>query len=89
MGVQWDGKKYYESFDLDLLRARAYQWGVPGVIVKTMYNLWRAPRLVRLGTSFHPVALFAKSGLPAGDIFDDAFVKVYAIGAFDGFMSRW
>eukprot|EP00959_Pyramimonas_sp_CCMP1952_P353382 7403671-Pyramimonas_sp.AAC.1 len=54
-----------------------------------MYNLWRSPRLIRLGISFHPVALFAQSGLPAGDIFNDAFVKVYAIGAFDAFTARF
>eukprot|EP00959_Pyramimonas_sp_CCMP1952_P274958 5747812-Pyramimonas_sp.AAC.1 len=30
LGVQWDGKKYYESFRLELLRDRARQWGIPG-----------------------------------------------------------
>eukprot|EP00959_Pyramimonas_sp_CCMP1952_P107396 2245368-Pyramimonas_sp.AAC.1 len=70
---------------LDILRDRAYRHGVPKVIVKTMYNLWRCPRLVRLGSAFHPVAYFACSGLPAGDVFNDAFVNAYALESFDAF----
>eukprot|EP00959_Pyramimonas_sp_CCMP1952_P013665 288647-Pyramimonas_sp.AAC.1 len=53
-----------------------------------MYDLWRSPRLARLGTLFHPMQIFAASGLPAGDIFNDAFVKVYATDAFDAFTLR-
>eukprot|EP00959_Pyramimonas_sp_CCMP1952_P311557 6520331-Pyramimonas_sp.AAC.1 len=53
-----------------------------------MYNLWRCPRLVRLGPAFHTVALFASSGLPAGDVFNDAFVKVHALEAVDAFTMR-
>ena len=32
--------------------------------------------------------LFAKCGLPAGDAFNDVFVKAYALTAFDGFVAR-
>eukprot|EP00959_Pyramimonas_sp_CCMP1952_P302869 6336746-Pyramimonas_sp.AAC.1 len=53
------------------------------VLVKTLYNLWRSPRILRLGANHSPLVLFAESGLPAGDIFNDVLVKVYAIFEFD------
>ena len=46
-GLLWDAAKYYENLDLQLLRALALEAGIPPVIVKVCYNLWRGPRLVR------------------------------------------
>eukprot|EP00959_Pyramimonas_sp_CCMP1952_P079346 1658368-Pyramimonas_sp.AAC.1 len=54
-----------------------------------MINLWRAHRVVRMGTSFHPAAPFATSGLPAGGSLNHAFAQVYTVGASDSFMGRW
>eukprot|EP00975_Prorocentrum_lima_P060661 12727078-Prorocentrum_lima.AAC.1 len=33
----------------------------------------------------HPVAVFSSRGLPAGDIFNDIFVKIYCVGAYDSY----
>ena len=87
-GMLWDAAKYYESFDLRLLRRRALLAGIPRVLVKVSYNLWRGPRLVRLAAIYSKELLFARSGLPAGDIFNDAFVKAYALEPFDRFVVR-
>ena len=87
-GLLWDAAKYYESFVLLLLRRRALLAGIPPVIVKVTYNLWSGPRIVRLGMNYSTTLLFARCGLPAGDIFNDAFVKAYALEPFDRFVVR-
>ena len=87
-GLLWDGAKYYESFELELLKQRAYRAGIPPVIVKVTYNFWRGPRIVRLGQHHSPRVLYARRGLPAGDIFNDAFVKAYALEPFDWFVAN-
>eukprot|EP00959_Pyramimonas_sp_CCMP1952_P289971 6064679-Pyramimonas_sp.AAC.1 len=58
------------------------------VLVKTLYNLRRSPRILRLGATHSPLVLFAKSGLPVGDIFNDVFVEVYAMFEFDMWSQR-
>eukprot|EP00959_Pyramimonas_sp_CCMP1952_P279199 5837175-Pyramimonas_sp.AAC.1 len=70
-GIIWDGTKYYESFDLALLKDRALRYGINEVIVKTTFNYWRGPRLFRLGAHYGAQPYFAGSGLPAGDIIND------------------
>ena len=83
-----DGQKYYESFVLANLRDRALRTGIHPVLVKVTYNYWRGPRIVRIGQHHSPRIFYAACGLPAGDISNDAFVKAYAIFAFDAFVSR-
>eukprot|EP00959_Pyramimonas_sp_CCMP1952_P166974 3489389-Pyramimonas_sp.AAC.1 len=80
--------KYYESFRLLWLRDRALYWRIPTVLIKVLYNLWRSPRVLRLGAHHCPLIQFAQNGLPAGDIFNDIFVKVYAMFEFDLWSSR-
>jgi len=87
-GVIWDGTKYYESFDLGLLKDRALRHGIDPVIVKTTFNYWRGPRLLRLGAEYSALPYFASSGLPAGDIFNDIMVRVYSIEAFDTYVAE-
>eukprot|EP00959_Pyramimonas_sp_CCMP1952_P296477 6202211-Pyramimonas_sp.AAC.1 len=87
-GFIWDGTKYDESFWLSWLRVRAEYWGIPRVLAKTLYNIWRSPRILRLGAHHSPLPLFAESGLPAGDIYNDVFVKVYTLFEFDQFAIR-
>eukprot|EP00959_Pyramimonas_sp_CCMP1952_P444422 9304919-Pyramimonas_sp.AAC.1 len=41
---------------------------------------------MRIGAQYGLVPLFGSSGLPAGDVFNDIFVRVYSIGAFDRFI---
>ena len=87
-GFLWDAQKFYENFRLDLLRDRALAAGVPPVLVKISYNLWRSPRLMRMGSTFASEVCYATRGLPAGDIFNDVFVRAYCIQAYDGFTIR-
>ena len=46
------------------------------------------PRLIRLGSSFSPRVSYAIRGLPAGDIFNDCFVKCFAQEEFQAFSLR-
>ena len=87
-GFLWDGKKYYESFVLEDLRLRALAARVHPTIVKVQYNFWRGPRILRIGRHHSPRIVYARCGLPAGDIFNDVFVKSYAIASFDRFVAR-
>ena len=87
-GVLWDGKKYYESFVLEDLRVRALAARIHPVVVKVQYNFWRGPRILRIGRHHSPRIFYARNGLPAGDIFNDVFVKAYAMAAFDRFVHR-
>eukprot|EP00975_Prorocentrum_lima_P025228 5294827-Prorocentrum_lima.AAC.1 len=34
VAVLWDARKFYESFDLDVLASRARKWGVPEPLLK-------------------------------------------------------
>ena len=74
-----DGEKFYEHFDLEVLRARALAWGIPGPFVKLTYNVWRGPRVIKLGAHVHDALYHALSGLPAGSGFNDAFVRASCI----------
>ena len=58
------------------------------MLVKVLFNLWRSPRILRLGVHHCPLVQFAECGLPAGDIYNDVFVKVYAMFEFDLWSSR-
>ena len=87
-GFVRDGKKYYESFCLERLRVSAYQHGIHPVIVKMCYNYWRGPRILRVGSHHSPRFSHALCGLPAGDVFADAFVMAYALGPFDRYIVR-
>eukprot|EP00959_Pyramimonas_sp_CCMP1952_P470795 9497293-Pyramimonas_sp.AAC.1 len=72
---------------LRLLKNRAIEYGFNKVIVKTACNFWRGPRVLRLGCMYNANPYFALSGLPAGGIFNDLFVRVYSACAFDRFCS--
>ena len=46
------------------------------------------PRILRLGQHHSPRITYARCGLPAGDMFNDAFVKADALSSFDSFIYR-
>ena len=70
----------------ELLRSRALAAGVPPVAVKVHLNLWKGPRVFKLGKHYSPKALFAESGLPAGSAWNDVYVRAYALAPFDRFI---
>eukprot|EP00959_Pyramimonas_sp_CCMP1952_P406562 8521066-Pyramimonas_sp.AAC.1 len=80
--------KYYKSFRLQWLRDRALYWRISTVLIKVLYHLWRSPMVFRSGAHHCPLIQCAGHGLPAGDIFDDVFVKVYAVFEFDLWSNR-
>ena len=85
--IFWDGAKYYEYFDLEVLRDRALKAGVPPVAVKVHMNLWKGPRFFKMGSHYSTEALFAKSGLPAGSSWNNVYVRAYAQAPFDAFVA--
>ncbi len=84
----WDGEKYYEYFDLDRAMYRARMLGMTLVVVMVCNNFWRGPRLLQFGRCATARALYASRGLPAGDTFNDAFVRAYAPPSFARFVAR-
>ena len=83
-----DAQKFYEQFDLQVLRMRALAFGMPSPIVKLTYNTWRSPRMLRQGRQLHDRILFAKCGLPAGSGLNDCFVRAYCTAPLDSFTLR-
>eukprot|EP00959_Pyramimonas_sp_CCMP1952_P398126 8341621-Pyramimonas_sp.AAC.1 len=60
-----DGSKYYESFRPTTLRDRSLEAGLPGAVVKVTFNIWRGPRIRRLGTDHSLAPLRATGGRPS------------------------
>ena len=83
-----DSQKFYERFDLALLRGRATALRMPGPIVKLTYNTWRGPRLVRQGRQVCDHVSFAICGLPPGSGLNDCFVRAYCTAPLDAFTLR-
>ena len=79
----WDGFKFYESFDLARLNSEFREFGGDPVVAKVTHNLWRGPRFVRLSKAVHSRPSYAICGLPAGSKFNTAFVRAFAVKAFD------
>ena len=52
-------------------------------MARVTHNLWRGPRFVRMGKAVHSHPSYATWGLPAGSKFNAAFVRAYAVRAFD------
>ena len=67
---------------------RGREAGLDPIVLKVTFNFWRGPRILRLGSDHSLAVQYAMNGLPAGSCFNDIFVRVYAIKAFDGFVER-
>ena len=83
-----DYTKYYEEIDITLLRDKFVSRGAPMGFIKLVYNMWTAPRLLRLQGHHARRALFPQLGLPAGDAYCDISVQVWAVAEFDELVSR-
>ena len=86
-GVLWDMQSFYETIDLERLRARGEDLGFNAVIMKVALNAYKAARHF-----FHQglvlEATFAIRGMPAGDQFATTFVKVYCLRSADALVCR-
>jgi hypothetical protein len=83
--VQLDGKKYYESFNLDLLMRRFTEAGGDEVCAKVLSNYWRSSRHLRADGFFSSHHSFTDQGLPAGTKWNRCMVMAYALSTFDRF----
>eukprot|EP00959_Pyramimonas_sp_CCMP1952_P247413 5172137-Pyramimonas_sp.AAC.1 len=53
-----------------------------------VFNVWRGPRILRLGAGHRLVVQYATSGRPAGSCFNDIVARGYAMKPVDGFVRR-
>ena len=78
----FDGRRFYENFGLDRMRARALESNFSKVALKVCYNAYRGPRLMKLGD--RAVVLgHGEFGLPAGCGFSHVFVCIYSAPAVE------
>eukprot|EP00959_Pyramimonas_sp_CCMP1952_P436496 9140314-Pyramimonas_sp.AAC.1 len=86
VGADWI--KYYESIPLLELRHKFLRHGAPTSWLKLVFNMWRRPRVIRLGRNHATAPLIARYGLPAGGGYSDLAMKVHAVDALDIFVQR-
>ena len=82
-----DYSKYYETIGLDQARDKLMRLGMPGPMVKVVYNQWKGPRIIRMRLHHGGAPRHARDGLPAGDAYADVVVKAHALEQHDIFIS--
>ena len=88
VSVQLDGRAFYEHFAIDLMGNRFVGTGGDQVVAKMVRNIWKGPRLVRIGRTYCPKIVFSNSGLPAGSKFNRSLVMAYCKEPYTRFAER-